>query len=115
MYRDNFPSQPNVHVFEAARDMLANHVLNGEVVVPPDSYFAIGDNRDASLDSRYWGFVPRANLIGTPWCIYWSYGPVEAPAGPTAGIDRVFDRYEHFFTKTRWRRILMPVRGYAVN
>jgi len=114
-YRDNFPSEPNVHVSEPARDMLANHVLNGEVVVPPDSYFAIGDNRDASLDSRYWGFVPRANLIGTPWRIYWSYGPTAAPAGPSAGIDQVVDRYQNFFAKTRWRRILMPVRGYAVN
>src|ERR1022692_4961199 len=62
-YRDNFPSEPNVHVYEPAADMLEHHVVNGEVVVPPDSYFAMGDNRDSSLDSRYWGFVPRDNII----------------------------------------------------
>ena len=53
--------------------MLHNHVVNGEVVVPPGSYFAMGDNRDSSLDSRYWGFVPRENIIGKPLIIYWSY------------------------------------------
>ena len=51
----------------------SNNVVNGEVVVPPDSYFAMGDNRDSSLDSRYWGFVPRENIIGKPLIIYWSY------------------------------------------
>ena len=50
-----------------------NNVVNGEVVVPPNSYFAMGDNRDNSLDSRYWGFVPRENIIGKPLIIYWSY------------------------------------------
>jgi hypothetical protein len=60
--------------------------------------------------------VPRANLIGTPWIIYWSYdAPNESLAGPAVGIGRIVDRYQGFFTKTRWRRIFMPVRGYAVN
>jgi signal peptidase I len=76
-YRDNFPSEPNVHLSERGRDMLEHHVVNGEAVVPADSYFAIGDNRDASLDSRYWGFVPRGNLIGRPWFIVWSYEPAQ--------------------------------------
>ena len=61
-----------------------NHVVNGEVVVPPGFYFAMGDNRDSSLDSRYWGFVPRENIIGKPLIIYWSYdAPTEALAKPT--------------------------------
>ena len=65
---------------------------NGEVVVPPNSYFAMGDNRDTSLDSRYWGFVPRENIIGKPLIIYWSYdAPTEQLASPTIGIDHIKD------------------------
>ena len=56
-------------------------MVNGEVVVPPESYFAMGDNRDSSLDSRYWGFVPRENIIGKPLIIYWSYDAPTERAG----------------------------------
>ncbi|HUE00775.1 MAG TPA: signal peptidase I, partial [Bryobacteraceae bacterium] len=91
-YRDNFPSEPDVHVYEPAQDMLDHHVVNGEVVVPPDSFFAMGDNRDSSLDSRYWGFVPRENIIGKPLIIYWSYdAPTEALSDPTIGVDHLVD------------------------
>jgi signal peptidase I len=115
-YRDNFPSEPNVHISESGQDMLEHHVVNGEVVVPPDSYFAMGDNRDSSLDSRYWGFVPRDNIMGKPLIIYWSYdAPTEALSNPTIGIDHLVDLMEHFFTKTRWRRTFMLVHGVTVN
>ena len=61
-------------------DMLKQQRKDGEVVVPPGNYFAMGDNRDSSLDSRYWGFVPRENIIGKPLIIYWSYdAPTERP------------------------------------
>ena len=115
-YRDNFPSEPNVHLFDSGQDMLEHHVVNGEVVVPPNSYFAMGDNRDSSLDSRYWGFVPRENIIGKPLIIYWSYdAPTEALSNPTIGIDHLVDLMEHFFTKTRWRRTFRLIHGVTVN
>ena len=96
--------------------MLLNHVRNGEVVVPPGCYFAMGDNRDSSLDSRYWGFVPRVNIIGKPLIIYWSYdASTEALIGPTLSWRHMVDLVEHFPTKTRWNRTLRLIRGYPLN
>jgi signal peptidase I len=115
-YRDNFPSDPNVHVVDSALDMLQNHVQNGDVVVPAGFVFAMGDNRDSSLDSRYWGFVPRDNIVGKPLIIYWSYdAPTEALANPSIGIDHIIDLVEHFPTKTRWRRTLRLIHGYPLK
>jgi signal peptidase I len=115
-YRDNFPSEPNVNVPKPAQDMLSNHVANDEIVVPPDFYFAMGDNRDSSLDSRYWGFVPRANIIGKPLIIYWSYdAPTEAFSKPMISIDHLLDLVQHFPTKTRWKRTFNLIHGYPLN
>ena len=114
-YRDNFPSTPNVHLLPGARDMLANHVENREVVVPEGHYFAMGDNRDYSSDSRYWGFVPRANIIGKPLIVYWSYdAPTDALAGPFA-LDHLLDMVLHFPTKTRWNRTFRCIHGYPLE
>ena len=115
-YRDNFPSAPNSTIYPGAIDMLEHHVVNGEVVVPPGSYFAMGDNRDSSLDSRYWGFVPRDNIIGKPLVIYWSYDAPSADLNqPDVTMGHVLDLFEHFFTKTRWRRTFMLIHGYPVK
>ena len=75
------------------------------LVVPPGTYFALGDNRDNSYDSRFWGPVPAANLKGRPLFVYWSYPPGEAQrhSGALGGIAA-------FFTGTRWSRTLLPVR-----
>jgi signal peptidase I len=86
-----------------------NHVVNGELVVPPGEYFMMGDNRDNSRDSRFWGFVPRANIIGTPLLIYMS---IDAPDpdevwGPGFAVER-FEAYASVFihpSRVRWKRL----------
>ena len=113
-YRDNFPSQPYGPVTDRAQEMLANHVQSGELVVPAENYFAMGDNRENSLDSRYWGFVPRENIIGKPLVIFWSYdAPTEEWAGDSG--SHYVDLAKNFFTKTRWNRTLKLVRGIPIE
>lgn len=115
-YRDNFPGVPNVRLLGKGDEMLEKHVVNGEIVVPSGFYFAMGDNRDSSLDSRYWGFVPRENIIGKPLIIYWSYdAPTERLANPAIGLDHVLDLMQNFFTKTRWKRTFNLIHGYSIN
>ena len=115
-YRDNFPSAPNSPLYPSAMDMLENHVVNGEVVVPPGHFFAMGDNRDNSSDSRYWGFVPRENIVGTPLIIYWSFeAPTEDLTNPNIGVNHLVDIVTHFFTKTRWSREMKLIHGYPLN
>ena len=113
-YRDNFPAEPYGPVYDRARTMLAEHQVNGEIVVPDGNYFAMGDNRDNSLDSRYWGFVPRENIIGKPLVIFWSY---DAPTEDWVDYNsnHFIDLAKNFFRKTRWDRTLKLVRGYPVQ
>jgi signal peptidase I len=90
-------------------DDFSNHVVNGEIVVPPGEYFMMGDNRDDSRDSRFWGFVPRANIIGTPLIIYMS---IDAPDpdrvwGPGFAVER-FETYASVLihpSRVRWKRL----------
>ncbi len=114
-YRDNFPavSAANVPGVTATWSVeLPHHIDGDDLVVPPDSYFMMGDNRTNSLDSRYWGFVPRASLVGRPLFVYWSFPTPDnldqAPLADQAAF--AFHQLTHFFTETRWRRTLHPLR-----
>ncbi len=115
-YRDNFPSDPNTPIMAPAQEMLEHNVQSGDVVVPPGHYFAMGDNRDQSLDSRYWGFVPRENIIGKPLVIYWSYeASTEDLSNPAVTVQHLIDVVIHFPTKTRWSRTLRLIHPYPVQ
>ena len=109
-YRDDFPAvppRPYDPVTPTWRADLPEHTQGGDLVVPADSYFAMGDNRDNSLDSRYWGFVPHANIIGTPLFIYWSFVTPADEYMSSASQHLAFYIHEalHFFDQTRWNRM----------
>jgi signal peptidase I len=109
-YRDNFPQPPTPYTTPRGRDMLEHHVRNGELIVPTGMIFALGDNRENSEDSRYWGFVPRSYVMGKPLMVYWSF---DAPTEDLKewSFDHVVDVAAHFFTKTRWNRMFLVPRS----
>jgi signal peptidase I len=117
LYRDNFPKYANEEALPPrAAGMVRDHVRDGELIVPPGYVFAMGDNRDDSADSRYWGLVPRENIVGTPLIIYWSYEATTAAlTNPNIGIDHIIDIVTNFFSKTRWRRTFKLIRGYPLQ
>lgn len=115
-YLDNFPAPAPPYIYDRGREMLANYVVNGELVVPEGFYFAMGDNRDDSADSRFWGLVPRANIMGKPVIIWWSFdAPTQDLASGNVDPAHIFDIVTHFFTKTRWDRTFRLVRGYPLG
>ena len=115
-YRDNFPALPasdDSNVTPEWRLTVSSHIEGTDLVVPADGYFVMGDNRDVSYDSRYWGFVPRQNLVGRPLLMYWSFQEPPDQYLKRDAADRIgyiFHVILHFFDQTRWGRMFHIVR-----
>jgi signal peptidase I len=93
-------------------DQIFNYIHDGEIVVPPGKYFAMGDNRDHSWDSRYWGFVDREAIMGRPVVIYWSIRSDETysqDSPPGGGLLDTLNTLLHLPSKMRWNRLMHTV------
>jgi len=112
--------EPYVHYLDASttpsefREVTSSDVREryGPVVVPPDQYFMMGDNRDNSMDSRYWGFLRRELIKGKALVIYWSYEAERQDyqeEGAGAALKNLASVFIHFFTRTRWDRMLHQI------
>jgi signal peptidase I len=113
MYGDTFPGGAPPFLPERGQKMLSENVVNGELIVPDGMYFVLGDNRDDSLDSRFWGFVPRQSITGKPLLIYWSYETTTENLAEYR-LEHFMDLAANFFTKTRWSRTFQFIRGYPL-
>ena len=116
-YRDNFPAvspqDSGVPVNDAWAVTLPAVRQGDDIVVPPGSYFAMGDHREVSLDSRYWGFIPRENIIGRPMFIYWSFDTPDDQYKRATIPERIgwlIHVVVRFITDTRWSRTLNLIR-----
>jgi signal peptidase I len=115
-YRNDFPSVAPTDDGNMSANWLVDlpsYIQGDDLVVPPDHYFAMGDHRGVSLDSRYWGFIPKQNIIGRPMFIYWSFDTPGDQYRKTSWGERIefFGKIVlRFFDKTRWRRTLQVVR-----
>ncbi len=117
VFLDEFPAVPPVAQPGATPESWAidfpSHVVDGDLVVPPGKYFMMGDNRHNSLDSRYWGFVPRENIVGRPLFNYWSFLTPDDEYDRTGIGNKIAWMGHvalHFFTETRWSRTLKRTR-----
>jgi signal peptidase I len=114
-YVDDFPSGSSAghpDVTAAWTVLLSESMQGDDVVVPAGHYFMMGDNRDRSRDSRFWGFVPRENILGRPLLVYWSFdAPENDELKPAVSeqLTSVANEMVHFFDKTRWARTLHRV------
>jgi signal peptidase I len=100
-----YPNDPSLPEPYRSRDQF------GPVRVPDGTYFAMGDNRDFSYDSRYWGTVPRELIKGKPVLVYWSFRGEPPPQGspPIERVKELAGVAIHFFTRTRWDRMFFVV------
>ena len=110
LFRDDFP---RVDIPAYGLDgkwwlQMRKLVEDGELIVPEGHYFVMGDNRDDSQDSRYWGFVPQENIIGRPLIIYWSVQDWDHEAESTFSgrLQHLAYAFTHLFQITRWNRTL---------
>ncbi len=118
VFLDEFPAIPPAQAPSSAETGSwavdePHHVVDGDLVVPAGMYFMMGDNRHNSLDSRYWGFVPRQNIVGRPLFNYWSFKSAEGDyeqTGLGARISWMTHVVTHFLTDTRWSRTLHVTR-----
>jgi signal peptidase I len=117
-FLDDFPSippamAPSGGATEAWSLDFPKYAKDGDLVVPQGMYFMMGDNRHNSLDSRYWGFVPRANIVGRPLFNYWSFITSEDQYEQTGlgnHLSSMLHIVTHFFSDTRWSRTFHVVR-----
>jgi signal peptidase I len=117
-YRDDFPRLASADPGVDSRWWIQMHslVANGELTVPADSYFVLGDNRNDSEDSRYWGFVPREAIVGKPFLIYFSLNdggttPGQTPAAALAGDGTTHhpNTAESLVDFARWNRAMRVI------
>jgi signal peptidase I len=115
-YRDDFPDLKSsaLQVDADWYRQLPRNLVDGELLVPAGKYFVLGDNRDESLDSRYWGFVPVENVIGRPLVIYWSLDTTRSSEAADAAGDGKLLRLGHQLVNapknTRWNRSFRIIR-----
>ena len=117
-FLDEFPSSPPVpepgnYITQTWATDFSNHVVNGELIVPPGMYFMMGDNRHNSADSRFWGFVPRANIVGRPLFNYWSFESTQGDYEQTGlgkNLSWMLHVVTHFISDTRWSRTFHVIR-----
>ena len=117
-FRDNFPvgDRAQEHLNWKWSEEIDRLTEEGQLIVPEGYYFAMGDNRDESSDSRYWGFVPRENIIGRPLFIYWSVkerNPAEVDVDdeqPDGKLTRLASRVSHGWKDMRWNRMFTLIR-----
>jgi signal peptidase I len=117
-FGDTFPPSTSRYMLRSAvrqewAEQILDHVSNGELIIPPQKYFVMGDNRDRSSDSRFWGFVDRSAIMGGPVVIYWSIESTEDVADEESFSVRmrgIADTLLHLPSRTRWHRMFHQVR-----